>query len=293
MIALLLLAGCSGPEGGKSFQDQWLILGLHADSSILDVRFSRGNTGMLSGSGHVRADWITLQSGGLGYARQGLEGDVTVSQDGIQIGPDSLLAEPEEWVLRIQSGELDSRVQFQNTLLEPPQSLDDDWRLTTLFAGPMQGVIRAQSQSDLLQGYAVGLRAWGSSPPSLAGQTRRSAFVLGEDLAIGIDQVGGQATAFAMVAGQQLDASTAVLRKEEGSYVLDFQPATDLEVRLFPRKPHRQTSPWDHLYAVERWVASLRYGRPVHRVRAAHAVVRLGDRQLDSRGVIAVNAFAD
>ncbi|MEC7240013.1 MAG: hypothetical protein VXW32_02140 [Myxococcota bacterium] len=293
MNALLLLAACFGPEGGSHYQDQWMVLGLNSDSSILDVRLSTGNSGMLAGGGQVRADWVSLQDGGLGYARQGLRPDVTVSTGGIAIGPDSLKNQSDEWVLRIQSGELDSRVQLTNTLLEAPQSLDNDWRMSTLFAGPMQGVIRAQNQSALLQGYAVGIRAWGTTPPSLAGKTRRSAFVLAEDLAIGIDQVGSQATGFAVVAGQQLDASTAMLRKDEGIYVLDFQPAADLEVRITPRKPHRQTSPWDHLYAIERWIASLRYGRPVHRVRAGQASVRLGDRQLEARAVIAVNGFID
>ena len=293
MTSFFLLAACLGPEGGASYQDQWMVLGLNADSSILDVRFATGNSGMLAGGGHVRADWISLQDGGLGYARQGLMQDVNVDSTGVSVGPDSLLNQSDEWVLRIQSGEFDSRVQLKNTLIEPPQSIEDDWRMAAVFAGPMQGVIRAENRSDLLQGYAVGIRAWGSTPPSLSGETRRSAYVLGEDLAIGIDQVGSQATAFAVIAGQQLDSSTAVLRKEEGGYVMDFQPATDLEVRLMPRKPHRKTSPWDHLYAIERWVASLRYGRPVHRVRAAQASIRLGERQLEARAVIAVNSFAD
>ena len=86
--------------------------------------------------------------------------------------------------------------------------------------------------------------------------------------------------------------SPAGFGKDASGYIMDFQPATDLEIRLMPRRPHRQTNPWDHLYAIERWVAGLRYGHPVHRIRAADAQIRLGDRQLKSRAIISVNDFS-
>jgi hypothetical protein len=106
-----------------------------------------------------------------------------------------------------------------------------------------------------------------------------------------VDQSGSNATAFAVIAGQQLNAQTARIEKTDQGVHLDFRPNSDLEVWLKPQRPHLQSDPWDHLYALEKWIASTVYGHPVRRVRAASAQVRLGKRQLSANGIIAVNAF--
>ena len=105
MTTLLLLASCLGPVGGMDRQEQWLVLGINSDSSLLDVRLSTSNTGMLAGQGQVRVDWVPLQDGGLGYARKALSEDVSTSATGIEVGPDSLQSQSDSWVLKIQSGE--------------------------------------------------------------------------------------------------------------------------------------------------------------------------------------------
>ena len=144
MISILLIAGCLGPEGGADYQEQWMVLGINSDSSLLDVRFASSNSGMLAGQGHVRLDWVPLQEGNLGYARQALLPDMSVEDSGIQVGPDSLQKDADQWVLKIQSGELDSRIQVENLILEPQSSTTDSWRMDALFAGPMQGVTWAR-----------------------------------------------------------------------------------------------------------------------------------------------------
>jgi hypothetical protein len=184
-----------------------------------------------------------------------------------------------------------ARVQIQDTLTSPAESAESNWQVNSLFAGPISGVIRAGTQSAILSGFAVGIHRQGKNPPGLRGTQRLSAAVLDKDISIIIDQSGAQALAFAQIGEQSLNTSTAVLKKSAQGFHMDFRPATDLEVLIKAQKPHLRTDPWEHLYAVERWFAGLRFGRPVRRVRAGHADVRLGERRLSAQAVISVNDF--
>lgn len=295
MMVLWLALACTNPLSEPT--QTWEILSTHRDGSLLDVRFSQANTGLLKGQGRVRADWVPLRDSAVQYTRHALAGDIRAEGLGVWIGPDRLQNTGDSWSLQLQSDPLNARLQIKNTLSEPAESanpaesLNPDWQLNTLFAGPITGVIRSGSQSAILDGYAVGIRRQGQSPPGLRGTQRIGAAVLDKDISIGIDQSGAQALAFAQIAGQRLDASTAVLKKTANGIHLDFRPATDLEVHIQPQKPHLQSDPWEHLYAVERWFAGMRYGRPVRRVRAGHAEIRLGERRLTAQAVISVSDF--
>jgi len=291
MIAAWLIFACIGPDEGARQTSTWTVLANNVDLGLLDVRLSQGNTGMLAGQGTVRAAWLPLKDGALHYTRRALPGDTREDETGVWVGPDSLHQEGTDWELSIQSGMMDARVQFKNQLESLPPSTAPGWTVQPIFAGRMSGVLRSGTQSAILDGSAVGIHRFGSNPPGLRGTSRRSAYVLDDDLAIGIDQSGAQALAFAVVGGTTLDPSTAVLTKTPDGVYMDFRPAVDLEVIFSPRKPHLQTDPWDHLLGVERWIAGLRFGRPVRRVRAASAQIRMGDRQLRARGLISVSDF--
>jgi hypothetical protein len=291
MIGAWLLLACLGPEQSTHQTKSWEILSIHQDGSLLDVRFSQSNTGMIAGQGRVRLDWVPLNTTGIQYARHALPGDIQWGSDGIWIGPDSLKNTQGDWSLQIQSDPMNARVQIKNTLTTPSKSSGNDWDIETLFAGPITGVLRSGSQAPVLSGYALGVQRQGSNPPGLRGTQRIGATVLGKDISIGIDQSGAQALAFAVIGGERLNATTAVLQKNTGGIHLDFRPATDLEVNIRPKRPHLQSDPWNHLYSVERWIAGVRFGRPVRRLRAGHAEVRLGERRINAQAVISVNDF--
>ena len=291
MNLIWLLLACGLSEGELHSQKHWSVLGLNADGSLIDVRFSTGNSGMLMGQGHARADWIPMDEGAISYRRDALSDSTAVSPEGAQVGPDQLLQKEPNWELKIQSGELDSRLQITNHLLEAASSDWGDWTVQHHFAGEMQGVLRSGMQNTIVNGHVVGIYSSGSKPPGHNGKIRRAAFVLSDDIHIGVDQSGSHATAFAVIAGQQLNAQTARIEKTDQGMHLDFRPNADLEVWLKPQKPHLQSNPWEHLYALEKWIAGAVYGRPVRRVRSASAQVRLGERQLSANGLIAVNAF--
>jgi hypothetical protein len=280
-----------GPDGGTHQASTWTLLAINRDRGLLDIRFSQGNSGMVAGQGHARADWVSVRDGAVRYTRDALAGDITETEKGIWIGPDTLHQEEDAWALELRSGQMDARIQFKNDLVMLPQSTEADWTVQALFAGPMAGVLRAGGQSAILDGYAVGIHRFGADPPGLRGSTRRSAFVLDKDLAIGIDQSGGQSIAFVRVGGKTFDASTAVLSKSVDGWLMDFRPAIDMEVKLRPHRPHLQTDPWEHLYRFEHWIAGMRFGRPVRRLRAAEAQIRMGERQLTARGLISVSDF--
>ena len=291
MIGAWLMLACLGPEQGTHQTQSWEILSTQKDGSLLDVRFSQSNTGMLAGQGRIRADWIPLNTSAIQYARHALPGDITWQDDGVWIGPDSLKNDQGNWSLQIQSDPMNARLQIEDTLATSAKSTSKDWNTETLFTGPITGMLRSGTQSPILSGYALGIRRHGSNPPGLRGTQRIGAAVLDQDISIGIDQAGAQALAFAVIAGERLDATTAVLRKSTGSIHLDFRPATDLEVSIRPKKPHLQSDPWNHLYSVERWIAGIRFGRPVRRLRAGNAEVRLGDRRINAQAVISVSDF--
>jgi hypothetical protein len=291
MIGLWLTLACSNPLSGAQEIQTWEVLSTHRDGSMLDVRFSQGNTGMIVGQGRVRADWLPLQDPAIQYARHALSGDIRTTGPSVWIGPDRLEKEPKTWSLQLQSDPMSARLQIHDTLTSPAESIESNWKINTLFAGPISGVIRSGAQSAILNGFALGIHRQGKNPPGLRGTQRVSAAVLDQDISIGIDQSGAQALAFAQIGDQSLDTSTAVLKRSAQGIHLDFRPATDLEVLIKPQKPHLKSDPWEHLYAVERWFAGMRFGRPVRRVRAGHADIRLGERRLSAQAVISVNDF--
>ncbi len=291
MIFGLLLFACLTPENGTHQQSSWTILGVNQDGSLIDARFTQGNSGMLAQSGHVRTDWVPTQDAPARHIRHETSGAIQEDSTHIQIGTDHIRSESSGWALTINSAAMNARIQLQNSLLKLPETQTTNWNVRSLFAGEMKGFIHMGEKNSLINGYAVGLHSSGKSPPGLRGQTRRQAFVLDKDIFIGIDQFGSNVTAFAMIGGQQLDTTPAALHKETRGYRMDFRPNLDLEILLDPRKPHLSSNPWDHLYAIEQLVASWRYKRPIHRVRAAEAEIRLGDRKLTANAVISVNTF--
>jgi len=291
MIFGMLLFACLTPEDGTHQQSSWTIVGINQDGALIDARFTQGNSGMLAQSGHVRTDWIPTQDAPARHIRHETSGSIQEDTDHIQIGTDHIRSSPSGWALTINSAAMNTRIQLQNTLVKLPETETADWNVRSLFAGEMNGFIHMGEKNALIKGFAVGLHSSGNNPPGLRGQTRRQAFVLDKDLFIGIDQFGSNVTAFAMIGGQQLDTSTAALHKEARGYTMDFRPNLDLEILLEPRRPHLSSNPWDHLYAIEQWVASWKYKRPIHRIRAAEAEIRLGDRQLSANAIISVNTF--
>jgi hypothetical protein len=291
MIGLWLLLACTNPLSDVQPTQSWEVLSTHRDGSLLDVRFSQGNTGMLVGQGRVRADWIPFQTPAIQYVRHALSGDIRTADPSVWIGPDRLEKDSKGWSLQLQSDPLGARLQIQDTLTHSAESTESNWQINTLFAGPISGVIRSGTQSAILNGFALGIHRQGNNPPGLRGTQRLGAAVLDKDIRIVIDQSGAQALAFAQIGEQSLNASTAVLKKNAQGIHLDFRPATDLEVLIKAQKPHLRTDPWEHLYAVERWFAGMRFGRPVRRVRAGHADIRLGERRLSAQAVISVNDF--
>jgi len=292
MIAWLLLA-CATGESSLFFQESWEVLAINNDQSLLDIRFSRGNTGILKGQGQSRFDLVLGKEVPILYGRNALPRDTEPTPEtGLAIGPDKIQQTPEGWDVQFQSSELNARLTIQNqpnvetvqTRLSPSWQVDAPSTLAHI-----EGFVHAGTRSSLINGQSVVLHRYGDDPPGLRGTTRVAAFVLHEDASLGVDQRGVNALAWAHTEGRSWNAETAVVKRLSGGVVeMDYRPSAPIVARLEPGKSRLRRQPWEHLYGLERWLLGIARGVPDRRIRSATAEVRVGEASFRAPALILV-----
>jgi hypothetical protein len=280
-------------------QDEWELIALNADLSILDARIRHGNTGWLRGQGQVRMDWLFRGQTPVIFARDGLpEETEDLGERGLRVGPDALrLLDDGTWTLEVR----DESARAQLTLtpqIGGPAPVDriealGAWTLEApVVLGELQGMLSAGSRSQLVDGRAVLTHRSGDDPPAVRGTDRLAVYLLGRGLTVGVDQTGGQVIAWAIVGDLVFDARDArVTRGEKGRLVIDLRPTADLVAHVLPRQPRHTRSPWDRLHALERWATGLWRGTPERRTQGARARLLIGGEPLETRAVIVEETY--
>ncbi|MEE2751403.1 MAG: hypothetical protein VX519_08225 [Myxococcota bacterium] len=292
MIAWLLL-GCATGDSSLFFQESWEVLAINNDQSLIDIRFSRGNTGLLKGQGQSRFDLVLGKEVPILYGRNALPRDTQPAPEaGLLIGPDKIQQVPEGWNVQFQSSELSARLTIQdqpgNEPLEPP--LSDSWQVAAHSTlAHIEGFVHAGTRSNLINGQSIVLHRYGDDPPGLRGTTRVAAFVLSEDASLGVDQRGTDALAWAHAEGRSWNAETAVVKRlSEGVVEMDYRPSAPIVARLEPGKSRLRRQPWEHLYGLERWLLGVVRGVPDRRIRSATAQVQVGEASFRAPALILV-----
>lgn len=289
-MSLVWLLGCA--EGGLMWAESWEVLALADDGALVDMTFTRGNTGLWAGAGKARASISAKGEGAVLFGLDGMPGDVEELNRGLAIGPDRLSEDGGVWMVRLAEGNdldgfRDLRVSVEGRGRSEPVEMGD-WTVQAVETlGHIQGFSRVGQRDRLIDGNAVILHRVGERPPALRGATRMAAFVLDDTLSIGVDQVGSQVLAWAIVDGVNLPTDDAVLRIGPNNEVqLDFRPTLDLAVQIVPRRPRVRTDPLDHLTGPEKLAVDTWVGTPTRRVSRGSAIGVYDGRPLSSSAVL-------
>ncbi len=290
---LWFLLACATGESSLLFQESWEVLAINNDNSLLDIRFSRGNTGILKGQGQSRFDLVLGKEVPILYGRNALPRDTqTHAENGLVVGPDTLKKVSGGWDVHFQSTDLNARLRLQDQEGAEPAtgSQSGSWSVeapSTL--SQVEGFVHAGSRSDLINGQGVVLHRFGDDPPGLRGSTRGAAFILDKNLSLGVDQRGANALAWAHTEGRNWNAETAVVKRlSDGIVEMDYRPSAPIVARLEPGQSRLRRQPWEHLYGLERWLLGIARGVPDRRIRSATAQVQAGDKSFRSSAMIVV-----
>ena len=276
-MSLILLLACV--EGGLRWAESWEVIGLAEDGALLDLSFVRGNSGIWAGAGHVRGLIATKDEGSVLFGLDAMPNEVRTLQRGLAIGPDELSETGGVWTIVLQEGEaLDGYRDLRLTVSDGHGRTDPvdmgHWQVeATEILGKAQGYSRVGQRDRLFLGNALVLHRKGERPPGLRGATRMAAFVMNDSLSIGVDQVGSQVLAWALIDGVRLPTDDAVLRIGPKNEVqLDFRPTVDLVVQITPRKPRSRIEPLGHLSPPEQLAMDAWVGTPTRRVSRGEAI---------------------
>jgi hypothetical protein len=288
MIAILALLGCV--PANLTATESIEVYVLNSDGSILDGRFTVSNSGLFLGQGHISLDWIPATGIHSPYKRSHTEPSITETGEPVRVavGPDTLIQEEDGWEFTVSSGEFDMRLQLTNGR-EGPMFGNDGWTTRALLVGATAtGSLRSGPAHSIVTGDAIIINRGGDAPPSLEGIGRDSVYVFSSDFSIGIDQVGGDAVAWAFFQDQPLEASDAVLSHQDGSFLLDFRPSVPLYVEVATSSPHLASDPWRHLTYLEKLAGGLVFSDHIRRTRGGVARVYFEDDNYSARAIINV-----
>lgn len=276
---LTLAFACSGPPAESlTWREQWELFVLAEDGSLIEGRVSVGNTGMLRGQGHFRANRWAAGTTPIMFAMDGGPGDVHVSEshDAVRVGTD-LLGQYEDgphWTMRLSHEAVNAIVQVDPGGPEVPMatSMEDSrqWTVASpITHGRAQGWFTAGRRGGMFNGRAVTLHRGGDGRP----QTNRITLVaMGTDVSIGWDNQGSTRLAWARM--KDVDVPLEDLQhtvQEDGTHRLDFRPAGDLVVDFEATTTGGSTDGFEGLYPPEKILAEaagLKSHRTVGRSRA-------------------------
>jgi len=281
MLSILLTSvlACSGtPRDSLSWREQWELIVLTEDGSLLEGRVSVGNTGMMRGQGHFRANRWSAGTTPILFAVDGGPGDVHVSDshNAVRVGTD-LLGQYEDgphWTMRLSHEEANAIIQVDPGGPDVPMAtaMEDSGQWTVaspITHGRAQGWFTAGRRGGMFKGRAVTFHRGGDGRPP----TERSTLVaMGTDVSIGWDNQGGTRLAWARMKDEDIsleDLHHTV--RGDGVHRLDFRPAGDLFVDFEPTATGGIIDGFEDLYPPERAIAGaadLQANRTIKRARA-------------------------
>jgi|GEM_PF-1420820 len=286
-VALLtVLVGCSGegPTDALTYTERWELLGVTGDGAVVDARVTVSNSGLLRGQGRVEVDHWPRAGEPIRYARWSAPSATDRSADGrsVTLDTDQLRGtgdRVESWHLRARSDDANAVLQVQGRGQGIPTVTaatgSGEWSVgAPVGAGMLQGWFEAGERGGKVDGWGIVLHRGGDGRP---GDTRRGAYVLSDDLVLGIDEHGPTTLAWGLRDGRPLDMSTARLTVTAGVVGLDLRPAEDLAVQLDLTSAHGRTDRTAHWTPPERWAAGVMGGRTDRVVAGAQVAVVVGD----------------
>jgi len=300
-LGLLGLGACSGPPPEHpSWREQWELIALAEDGGLVDARISVGNTGLLRGQGHLRADRWSADEVPIQFSQDVAPVEVSVDAartqihlgwQGLERGLDP--SSPDGWSFQAQDTETSFSIQLAPQAPPAPpaaawQEGHGEWRVeATVPRGRVTGWASSGDRGGYLAGWGTLLHRGGDGLP--AGR-RLTLLVDGSDLAVGLDLQGRGALSWAWIDGAAVALGEPELHLGgPGPGTVRF--ASGLEVVLHQnRKVGGHALIYDHLLDGEQWLVSALDQWRERRVHRGWARVRWqGQERLAGAALIVVD----
>lgn len=285
MIGLLLLLTACGPrpEDALRWSERWEMIGALEDGTTIDGRVSVGNTGLLRGQGHVRLERWNPHESPIIAGSDAPPGLVALDPDraSVRMGRDGIWQEEDgSWRFALLSSDLGATLTLDPELekVGPEVAMVDgqQWASEAVIpTGKLSGWLESGKRGGLLQGRGVLIHRGGDGRPE---GPRLAAFVLGSDLGLGIDTLGGASLSWVGLNGHLQDSRDAQLSASaDGTILLDFRPAANVWASLRPRPPAGSRDPYEHLLGFERPLAQWALPAAPRELSRALAEVHVGE----------------
>lgn len=287
LVAFALWA-CSG-QAALTWQDQWELLALDRDLSILDVRLGTSSTGTWRGAGLTWVTWAPRGEPPLDFDRLAPPPATRVDAHGATIGGDRLAppADHAAGEVHVRSDQTSLQLTLDRALPGPAAGAEAWHTEVVAREVRVRGAFAQLEGRALVNARGVLLRRRGDRPPALTAADHHAFYVVDEDLAVGFDRTGDVAVAWARVGDVDLDTTGATLALlPTGTWEATLNPVLPLVVRLQPRAPVARSIPRGPLSGPERWLLSLVGREPQRLVRGADARVHVAGRVEQRRAIV-------
>lgn len=274
---ILLLAACAADDRPLTWQDEYELLVLNADATLVDLRFSVSNTGTLKGMGHARGEIARKKEATIRLGFDAWPDEMETAEGVRRIGPDYLEQQADGWQVLFREGDdlsgyRDLRMSLAGSDIEVPAHATDGWTVDPVeVLGTASGVLAASGRQRILRGPGVLIRRYGDAPPALDGQGRRTVIVRDEGVSIGAEQVGEQTWGWASLDGQVHAGLQPKMTWTDRATTLDFRPDLELVVEVAHRKPEVTSTPWEALSGPERTLGGAVFGEPTRHLHGGLA----------------------
>ncbi|MBN1336780.1 MAG: hypothetical protein JXB39_12555 [Deltaproteobacteria bacterium] len=283
LAALLLAGGCAGPPSDRlAWSDTWEAVVAGHDGTVLVVRVTQGNTGLLRGQASLDVRVIPPAGSPLEMRRTAVPSDVTHDAEArvVEVASDRVVHQEGTWTALVREGPeaLDATVRLVSRA-EPalPVVLDEGRRQRSVGA-PMPladagGAWRSGIQGGTLDGRAVLVREAGDAWPD--GRTRReSLYLLGLERGVGVEILGDARQAWTAGPRGTQTGRTARVRRNGRRLEVSLEPDLELSATVTLDRPTLTSRPWSDLTLLERPLACLLAGWPERILERGEALVR-------------------
>jgi hypothetical protein len=275
-VIALLLACARAPQDALTWREGIELLGILDGQGVLDSRVTIGNTGILRGQGRLRVDRWSATEDPISFSQHAAPQQILRDRDGIAMLEDGVTRDGGLWRLRVVDESFSALIEVMpSSEVHPEAAWLEGERQWTVAAevgmGRLSGWLSAGERGGAVRGVGVVLRRGGDGVPGLP---RSAVYVLDDRVNIGQDAHGGGMLRWAVIDGEAVDVAdlTADLSAARPSLSL---PSAELRVTLHPWRWDGWSNPLDHLMGIEALIGGLVMERPMRRIRAARAEIRL------------------
>ena len=270
MIVLLLACSSFIPTERESLE----LLALTDNGDIFEVRFTKGDTGIFKGQGHVRVHrWIREQTP-MSYILNTSPADTNIDATSARFGPLKLYKNNNSWSLYIRSEELNASATFAITTT-PVTKTEKDWTVEVLEQnGDFRGWASAQQRSAPINARATLVHRHGTG---ILTDPKETLIMFGKNFHLGIEKQGDLELIWGEWQGESLaDINFEYQDSQHGRQI----NASNWAVNFYATHHLGSDDSFEHIFAMEKWASSKLISTYQRDVFQGYAKIKRGDEEL-------------